>query len=172
MNQRTSRSAFTLVELLVTMTAGSAMMILAIGMVHQAMSINSMSRQQADQARARSRLGTDFRQDVHLAKNSIVESDQRVTLVRVDETRVTYIADGNQVTREQVLSEDQTRREGYSFSDESTVMFKSLGSPNRTVLTILRTIPVSSKHSETRIDCQVAPVVGRRLMCEVGESSP
>ena len=45
------REAFTLVELTVTMSAGSAMMILAIGLLHQSMSLATVARQRADHQR-------------------------------------------------------------------------------------------------------------------------
>ena len=45
---RSHRYAFTLVELCVTMSAGSAMMILAIGLLHQSMSLATVARHRAD----------------------------------------------------------------------------------------------------------------------------
>ena len=57
---RRKTRAFTLVELCVTMSAGSAMMILAISMLHQSMSLATVSRQRADHQRSLDRLAGEL----------------------------------------------------------------------------------------------------------------
>lgn len=60
------RAAHTLVELVVSMTVGSALMVLAVGLLHQSLSLASTARTRANQFRTLDRLAQDFRRDAHL----------------------------------------------------------------------------------------------------------
>lgn len=161
------RNGFTLIELMMTITVGSTLLILAVGLVHQAMSFGSQSRDQADQARSRNRLATAFRQDVQQAKSCQIDSDQQLNLSMADGSQVTYLATANQVSRTQPLDNGQTRHESFEFSAISTIVFERLSEPDLAVLTIVRSLPTA----ETRIESQVAAVIGRRQMLQQAEVS-
>jgi type II secretory pathway component PulJ len=163
------RDAFTLVELSITMTAGSALMILAIGLLHQSMSLASMARDRSDHQRTLERLAREFRRDVHHADNCTVTADDNALLVMPDEMTVTYVAETGRVTRRQRLGDKLARHDVFPFSTRATATFESLRSPNRAVLTVSSVSPVSD---QARVDRRISAVVGRVLQHEQGEVSP
>jgi len=163
------RKAFTLVELCVTMSAGSAMMILAIGLLHQSMSLATVSRQRADQQRSLDRLGGEFRRDVHRAVRFNVDAQDKIELIMPDNDIVTYLAQGNQVIRRQPLDDRLARREVFEFNDSSNATFESLQQPARAVLTVLHQSPGGLV--EPRVDRKVVAVLGRLTMHEQAEAS-
>ncbi len=169
---RSQRAAFTLVELLITMTTGSSIMLLAIGLVHQAMSINSASRAHGDQDRSSNRLATEFRRDVHAAEKCTIASDQQIALTMPGGGEVTYDADANRVTRSESLGRKPQRRASFELFQEAIVSFGISDSPRRGMLTIRRPLPKQFGADQTRVVRQVAAVVGRRLWHQQTEASP
>lgn len=166
MNRRT---AFTLVELCVTMSAGSAMMVLAIGMLHQSMSLASVSRQRADHQRSLDRLAGEFRRDVHRAVQLSADAQDTIKLIMPDDNIVTYMAIENQVIRRQPLDNGLSRREAFEFDHSSTAKFESLQQPARAVLTIAH--QSIGSQMKPRVDRKVTAVLGRLTMHEQAEPS-
>lgn len=164
------RKAFTLVELCVTMSVGSAMMILAIGMLHQSMSLATVARQRGDYQRALDRLASEFRRDVHRAVQCTVDTQQSAALTMSDDTVVTYRSEGNRVIRQQPLGDGRSRRETFEFDDASTAIFESLQQPARSVLTVIHQSPIGGM--KPRVDRKVAAVIGRLSQQEQAEASP
>ena len=164
------REAFTLVELTVTMSAGSAMMILAIGLLHQSMSLATVARQRADHQRASDRLAGEFRRDVHRAVRCTVDGQDTIELIMPDNDVVTYKAEDNHVTRQQPLDDGLSRREAFELNDSSIAKFKSVEQPARAVLTVIH----RSRGGivKPRVDRKVAAVLGRLTQHEQAEATP
>ena len=167
MNQR---KAFTLIELTVTMSAGSAMMIMAIGMLHQSMSLATSARERADHQRTLDRLASEFRFDVHRAAKYKIDAEGKVELAMPDEGFVSYQANENHVTRVQPLADGRNRRETFDLNDSSLVVFESLPQPDRVVLTVIHQ-PANGTR-QPRVDRRVAAVVGRLVQSEQVEAKP
>lgn len=165
-----SRSAFTLIELSITMAAGGTLMLLAIGLVHQTMSLSSMGRRQADHQRTTTRLATQFRHDVHRAKQSTVESPSGLQLILAGDNRVSYRAQGNRLTRLQPLEDGTTRRDVFTLHEHSSVAFRALDEPSRVELTILRYAPLTD--AQPRPDRGIQALLGRLIAHQQGELSP
>lgn len=159
--------AFTLIELIITMTMGSALMFMAVGLIHQAMSLGTLAREHGNQARTRSQLTAEFRRDVHLAVSCEVNQN-RLMLKMADDQTVGYWFDSSQVQREETLADQQLRHETYSFSGSTEVAFDVREEPQRAVLTILRQLP--TKPASTRVECEVAAVIGFRSQSHLGET--
>lgn len=163
--------AFTLVELLVTLSAGSAMMVMAISTVHQAMQFSTLCRDRADAGRSMARLAEQLRYDVHRAEKATVDSEQSVTIRLPDGSTVTYKINGNRVTREQPLASGETWREVYRFSEKQRGKFSAMDDPKRVMAVI--EFDAGLKNFEPRIDRQIAVVVGRMRRCEsTGAATP
>lgn len=130
----------TLVELLVTMSVGGALLLLATGVVHRTMRLESSSHQQADVHRTAVRLSHDFRQDAHRAKSlqlsDLAEESTTIQFTLPDEEPVTYTLAKNMVLREQRLAEGQVRREPYYLPPGYQVAFTQEFRPRRAVLTL------------------------------------
>ena len=163
------RNAFTLIELTITMSAGSALMIMAIGLLHQSMSLASLARKRADHQRSVSRLSNQFRQDVHRASVFTILSSDSIELTLPDETKITYATNERGVLRTHPLGDTATGREAFELIDGSGVRFESLRNPDRAVLTMNHQ-PIGE--SAPRVDRQIAAVVGRFVRLENGEASP
>lgn len=164
------RKAFTLVELTVTMSTGSAMMILAIGMLHQSMSLATTARQRAEHQQALDRLAREFRRDTHRAARCTVGPEDAIELVMTDDSVVSYRAQDNHITRQQPMANGHSRREVFTLNDQSSATFESLANPSRAVLTVMHLSPGGSIKS--RFDCRVAAVIGRLTIHERGERLP
>jgi hypothetical protein len=164
-----NRTAVTLTELLVTMSAGSALMMLAIGTLHQSMSLASAARQRSDHQRTLDRLARAFRHDVHRADQCSVGSPEHVEFSMPDDSAVTYDVSANRVTRQQRLQQGPDHRETFEFNAEALVTFERLDEPARAVLTIAGKLPSGGP---ARVDRQVSAVVGRLIKHERAEVSP
>jgi hypothetical protein len=164
-----TRYAFTLIELSVTITAGSALMILAIGLLHQSMNLASIASDRADHQRTLERLAREFRSDVHHAVNCTVTANDDALLVLPDEMIVTYVVQTDRVTRKQRLGDKLVRQEVFPFGVPANATFESLESPRRAVLTVAGVSPVGDR---TRVDRKVSAVIGRLIQHERGEVSP
>jgi hypothetical protein len=166
----THRNAFTLVELSVSMSAGSALLVLVIGLVHQSMSLVSLGQRRSEHHQSVNRLATDFRFDVHRAVQCTVESPVRIQLHLSSDQVVTYQAAANRVTRQQPLDGGSLRREAFVLSDASTVTFELIDQPRRVVLSM-----IDNSHAEERapkVYRKIAAVIGRLTDHEQGDVSP
>lgn len=167
---RHQRAAFTLVELSITMAAGGTLMMLAIGLVHQTMSLSATDRQHCDHQRATDRLAAQFRSDVNQAQSCTVESGQNIELILPGDDRIQYEADGNQLIRLQPLGDGTVRRESFRLDEHASASFELLDEPARAAVTIRRQAPHSNL--APRIDRHVSAVVGRRIAHQQGALAP
>lgn len=137
-NQR----GFTLVEMLVSISAGSVLLVLATGVVHRTMRVESVVRENAAAERAALRLSRQFRHDIHQAKSVSLDgrqADQPVLqIVLSGQAPVSYRVEHTGVLREQPHNDTQIYREHFSFPDNYTVKFNELPSPRRVALTLER----------------------------------
>jgi prepilin-type N-terminal cleavage/methylation domain-containing protein len=164
MNQR---HGFTLVELLVTMILGSTLMVLAVGLVHQTLSLSSASRQRDDHMRSLNRLARQFRFDVHRATTCTVTTPDRMQLEMPDDSVVTFRAEANRVTRTQPTSDGPTRRAAFLLLPDSSIQFEALDDPVRALVTVAR--PMITVSHEDVIDRKTEAVVGRLAIHEAAE---
>jgi prepilin-type N-terminal cleavage/methylation domain-containing protein len=138
------RRAFTLVELLITMAAGSALMLLAVGLVHQTMHLTSVARGRADEHRAISRLAAQFRHDVHRADDVFIESAQTVRIRSGEFGEVTYIVKPQGCVR--VASGQPAERSGperyahesFALQPGGGVYWELMDQPRRAAMSIYR----------------------------------
>jgi prepilin-type N-terminal cleavage/methylation domain-containing protein len=164
-----NRNAYSLVELMVTMSIGSSLMLLAVGLVHQSFTLSSTAKSRIDHQRATDRLSHDFRQDVHRASEAIIDQPEQVELVRSDGVRIRYVADGSRVQREETLNGEVQRREAYRLSESLLATFQTVNQPRRLILQLS---PTASNLPVTTPARQVAAVLGRTLTHERGALKP
>ncbi len=170
-----SRNAYTLIELCVTMSVGSALMVLTVGLLHQALSLASTARSRADQHRTFDRLAHDFRQDVHLAATASASDPQRLELTRDDGAVVLYESvdddsDRTRIRRVQRVDGTIVRQEDYRIDAPLVVAFESLEQPSRmSVRFAAESAPVGPSRIASR---QITAVLGRRLAHQRAEVSP
>jgi hypothetical protein len=169
------RQAHTLVELCVTMSVGSALLVLSTGLLHQALSLASTGRSRANQQRAINRLSHDFRHDVHLAADVSIVDPQGVDFTRDDGALVHYESipdrwDRTRVRRVERVDGTKTRQEEYVIESPLVVVFETLNEPRRVAVTLTAQ---SSKLGPNRVPGQtIAAVLGRRLALQRAEVGP
>jgi prepilin-type N-terminal cleavage/methylation domain-containing protein len=153
------RNAFTLVEMLMTMTMGSSLMLLAIGLVHQSMSMSKLAKVRGEHDQTLARLAQQFRSDVHLASELISVSADSIHLKLADETTVTYKGEAANLARVKTGPGSDIARELFRFDERCTATFASEAKPERAVLQVERR--VESAEISSAVDLRVAAVVGR-----------
>lgn len=137
MNQHRGHS---LVELIVCMSMGTTLLVMATGVLQRTMRFASTSCEQADVHRTVGRLAHDFRQDVHRAENLRFweEADEppSVSLSIPNEQPIVYTVNSGMVLREQPLDDGQVRREPYYLPRGYHTTFGQVLRPRRAVLTV------------------------------------
>ncbi|QDS86864.1 hypothetical protein EC9_10390 [Rosistilla ulvae] len=125
------RPGFTLIELIMAMSIGSVLMLLAIGVVHQALTFSKLGQGRADQDRTLVRLDRQFRNDVHRSRGFELTDRQTVELTIDDNRRVVYAIDENQIQRHTADDGKQQDRELFLLDDRSTIELQMLDAPQR-----------------------------------------
>ena len=160
MRLRPSRG-YTLIELCVSMSVGSALMVLAIGLVHQTLSLSSVAKAHGDQHRALDRLAQDFRHDVHLAVAANLNEPAAVELEREDGAIIRYQADSLQIRREQRNDGTVQSREEYRFARPVAIQFEILKQPDR--VTVNLRSDTDASQPQTAPARTLSAALGRRL---------
>lgn len=153
------RSAFTLVEMLMTMTVGSSLMLLAIGLVHQSLSMSKLAKTRGDHDRSLAWLAQQFRSDSHLTSELISVSSVGMSMKLVDESVVTYQWNAPTVSREQSGPGRDTARESFRLDEACIAAFASLDHPSRAVIQVERKI--ANTEVPSPMDMRIVAVVGR-----------
>ncbi len=173
--QRGNRQrGFTLVELIVTISTASVLLMLATGVVHSTMRFESMSRQRAEVHRAAVRLSHDFRHNVHRANGFRIsdraDQSHTIRLILPEGSEVTYQVTRQRVLREQRLNDLQVARETYDFPANYQVMF-SQSEPQMAELTVEHHLQLVGVDPQTVVHVQAE--VGRLLrLAKVEEAAP
>jgi hypothetical protein len=162
------RRGTTLMELVICMTIGSSIMLMAIQVTHQAMTASSQALQRSQQERAGARLAQQFRSDVHRASDVVIESEETVRAQLADETKVTYKILTDRVTREEVPKEGPSLHESYDVGDGAKVAFHEIAAPRRIELVMLRETLLHKL--PPRIELHAVAVVGKDPHRPVGDS--
>jgi prepilin-type N-terminal cleavage/methylation domain-containing protein len=150
------RQGFTLIEMLLTMSVGSLLMVLAMTLLQQAMTLSSQTRSQCDADRVIHRLCEQFRRDAHSA-SAVSTDDQLVVTLVGDSKNIVYRFLNSTVTRS--TSGESIENEQYDLGKSANVTIEMLEQPEQIRLTVLREPKL--KHIGPRIERQIALTVGR-----------
>ena len=153
------RNGSTLVELVLSMSAGSAVMLLAISLVHQTMTLTETSRHRSDNNRTLDQLAQRFRRDVHLAVELNVISNDTLTIKNSDGSQVTYQARNQTVVRERKHASLENENERFVLADASSTNFQWMPNPERVSLMV--STDTGLYGVPPRVDLRVETLVGR-----------
>ena len=160
-----TRRAFTLVEMVASISVGSVLLVLAIGTVHRTMRIESTLRKNALAQRTAARLSRQFRHDIHLAESVSLDrqqADEPVLQIELPgQSPVSYRVEHAIVHREQRRSDALVHRERFSFPENFVVNFQELPTPQRVMLTVERETGLIGV--SPRPEVHVEAVIGRFL---------
>ncbi len=163
------RRGSTLIELVLSMMAGSGVMLLGISLVHQAMMLSEKSSNRADNYRTIDQLALYFRRDLHDAMQWSIDAQGTLSMTCSDDSTVTYHSQQNAVTRERKKGPDEIERERFVLAEDALAVFESMNNPVRVSLVVSKateTVGKETDHSQTRVDLTVECVPGRWLVSE------
>ncbi len=153
------RRGSTLVELMLSMSAGSVVMLLAISLVHQTMSVTEISKHRAEHNRTLDQLAQSFRSDVHLAAAAVGADANSLTLKYSDDSVTTYVVKDHAIHRQKTTGPHGNEFERFKMGETSTASFQIIPSPDRVLLLVRSETGV--KDRPTKPDLVVESVVGR-----------
>ncbi|HUP80755.1 MAG TPA: hypothetical protein VM260_19550 [Pirellula sp.] len=153
------RNGSMLVELVLSMSAGSAVMLLAISLVHQTMSLAEKSRHWTDNHRTIDQLAQNFRRDIRLASEIEVTSEEDLLIKNPDGSSVSYTLLNHSVVRHRKHASSGNENERFILGDGSSASFQRISNPERISLTVSSETGLDDFPS--RVDLHVESIVGR-----------
>lgn len=150
-NQR--RKAFSLIEMLMTISIGSTLMLTSVALLHKSLQLQKRSQGRMERAHTLNHFVEAFRRDVHAASSAECTSESSLTLSLSSGDSIAYSSQGNRLTRthvdelgRQVEQVEIAEHESASFqlqSDGQIVAFEIQGSPEPNATRVMRQIAVS-----------------------------
>jgi prepilin-type N-terminal cleavage/methylation domain-containing protein len=156
---RDARQAFTLIELLTTLTVGSTLMILAVSMLHKTLQLSEVSRERAQRIQSSSLFADQFRRDVHAAISAECPNNLHLVLESPDHSIIEYTIGTNTIEREVRRGTGQLEREVLHLGKLGQGTFDIMKQPERVALTIGSKLTPTS--DALRVDRHIEPIVGR-----------
>ena len=153
------RNGSTLIELVLSLSAGSAVMLLAISLVHQTMMLTERSRHRSDSSRTLDQLAQNFRRDVHLALELKVDGEGMLSLRGADGSQITYIVQNHSVVRQRKRAAEDKQQESYRLAEDASATFQGIQDPDRATLTVQA--EAGLQETMPRVDLHVEAMLGR-----------
>lgn len=123
---RVIRKGTSLAELIVSMGAGSMLLLLAIGIVHQCFHSSSESRERSEHSNCVMRFSERFRLDSHAMSKVVAHDTSSITFGHDGDAgteTVRYVAKDNVLTREGTASDSPVHHEMFRFARGSKIQF-------------------------------------------------
>jgi type II secretory pathway pseudopilin PulG len=141
---RRKQAAFTLLELLLAILLGAAVMTVAIGLLARVIGASSAAADHLRGVVTLNRLGQQFRDDVHAASQAAVETAQRravrLVLTRGSD-RIVYEVDPSDLLRREETAGRDARHEVYVLPGMKVLDFSAAAAGGPVSITIGRTAP-------------------------------
>ena len=155
-----SPNGFTLVELLLALIAGSSIMALGIGVVHQSFHWSKQCRDRAATVRHFDRLQRQFRSDVHVAESIKLQNDS-LSLESAD-GQVVYQVESNRLVRTNRSADKILQREYYplQLGEAFNLSMQVIKDPDRACLTFRRRTPLKETVAPSLVVRDIQAVVG------------
>lgn len=169
--RRNNPMGFTLVELLVVISVGSGLMLLAIGVVQQSMTFAQLGYHRADQDRTMVRLDRQFRQDVHRCEGFELQADNQLQMSLDAETEVVYTIESSRIERRLKVAGEMRQHETYDLNLRTAAELQRFDTPSR--LGIVLTTDTQLQTESLRTDRQIIAAVGlRRKLLPETQTAP
>lgn len=169
--KRTRRSGFTLRELSIAMAIGSAVMGVAVGLVHHAFDWSTTARNRRMDDQAFFNLSRQLRSDVHVAREAEFApnptSGDTLELMLADGNSIVYTVAENAVTRVETRDDTTLHRESYRFKHPRSVSLNRSESDNQVQLNVKSVTPFAQ--SEVPLWRSLRISVGLRLRHQNGD---
>lgn len=174
MYRRTApQSGFTLVEMLAAIAVGSAMLGVAVGVLHLLLRLERDGRQELRYRNTVARLSRQFRDDAHAAVDFQRAPPEAWQLTLPDDRVVRYECSAEELTRTELSGERPISREAYALGPAASVSIESIGDEAASLVR-LKIVPDDAPDAEPGVsETQIDAVLGRdHRFIEPREASP
>jgi hypothetical protein len=159
---KSARRGSTLLEAVTSIAAGSTILLLSIGLIHQSMHWSKQLQSRNGMQRTMQQLARQWRNDSHEALGSETTSEEELVFLGADGSQIIYRTQGPEVTRTETQADTVpgsiARKERFVLADACSVHFEQIGAPKRATFEIRR---VMEGRDEPRIELRVESLVGR-----------
>ncbi len=139
------RNGISLIETMIAVSASSLLLLLSIGVLHQAMRLSSKAKSRTDFHKSNMRLAAHFREDVHQATNMAITEDGSLMLTLDATKSISYRMESGArqvVIREVKGSSDANhQQEVFRLLDSAKCKFNIEDNPDRVTLELNSQIP-------------------------------
>ncbi|CAN5872452.1 hypothetical protein BH23PLA1_BH23PLA1_14550 [soil metagenome] len=151
------RRAFTLIEMIVSMTAGAIVLGLCAGLIHSLLRLERTSREGLIESASLARLDHEFRLDIHACKDySIVEANEgdgpRIELSLPGDERIEYQAVDEGILRIRRSDGDRVRRELYRLGQEPSIRWEIESQEDVDLLILHLALGADRRREQVRIE--------------------
>ncbi|QDV88098.1 PulJ/GspJ family protein [Planctomycetes bacterium TBK1r] len=167
---RTARRGFTLRELSIAIAIGSSVMMVAVGLVHQAFDWSTLARHRRLDDQTFFQLSRQLRNDLHIANQAELDSGDTAgqsLRLSVNENEVVYTLTDVTVTRTERSGDDVVRNEVYRFKRPRTLVLTRSETDNQIQLDVKTITPFAE--SETPLWRSLRMSIGLRLRHQNGD---
>ncbi len=167
--KRNAQRAFSLIELLLTMTAGTTLTLLAVGVIHQSMHLFAVTEDLQNDTRRASLFARQLRQDINRASFASIKDQTLVLVQGRSSIEITYTSLENQIIRKENRGTQVLQQERYHFRPGVSVQLASWNNPLRVCAEIVRQSEIAGQ--PPRVDRQIVATVGRLSSWSTQETS-
>lgn len=157
------RSGITLIETMIAVSTSSMLLLLAIGVLHQAMRLSTKAKNRTEFNQSNMRLSTQFREDVHRATKTELNDDGSLILTFAEPESIAYRMEKGvrpSLVRELKPSDEVNKRqEFFRLLDNAKCEFKITDAPHRVTLDISTEIP--GEDQLQRVELRVSATANR-----------
>ena len=150
---RLHRTAFTLIEMLITIAIGSSIMVTSVSLLHKSFQLHKTVNERVQREQLLDRFIQQFRSDLYAATDVEILPTSRVLLEFADQDEVVYFAQGSQLVRESTRQGRQ--RQSVELGQSMTASFDLTDDGQRVVLVVRHQAEPSIKLERRRIEVAI-----------------
>ena len=147
----THRHGVSLLELMILMSLSSTLLFIAVGWIHQSMTLASALRSRTDHHATLLRLSRQLRDDVHRGESMSMQDDAQLLIALPNDRRVTYTITPAGISRQLTDADQVTSGEQYSLKAPVSARWDASELPDWISLIVDRAeaVPASSAPPES-----------------------
>ena len=148
----TKRQGYSLVEMLVVMTVSAALMVIAIGWIHQSLKLATLSRNRQIHHQNLLALAHQLRTDTQCSQSMVIDDDSKLVLRSADKGMLVYAIESAGVRRVHHELGESKSQEFYRLSSGSKAAWDASELPGWITLRIQRSRGFKMSRSALRSD--------------------
>jgi prepilin-type N-terminal cleavage/methylation domain-containing protein len=135
---RKHRRAYTLIEIMVTMSIGTVVMMVAAGWIHQSMKTASIMRQRERQHQSLLSLAASLRDHVRRSESMVLKDDRELQVRMTNDEQVIFQISEASVHMRRTRDGEVTQSETFRLSDQCRAIWDRSEMPNWITLMVRR----------------------------------